>query len=75
VTVKGFNVMLGYFRQPGETAAAFTPEGYLRTGDIGVLDMTRATFGSSAEQGTTSYEADTRSTHARSRTTSAHIRR
>ncbi len=38
VTVKGFNVMLGYFRQPGETAAAFTPEGYLRTGDIGVLD-------------------------------------
>jgi fatty-acyl-CoA synthase len=38
VTVKGFNVMLGYFRQPGETAAAFTPEGYLKTGDIGVLD-------------------------------------
>lgn len=38
VAVKGFNVMLGYFRQPGETAAAFTPEGYLKTGDIGVLD-------------------------------------
>ena len=38
VTVKGFNVMLGYFRQPGETAAAFTPEGYVKTGDIGVLD-------------------------------------
>jgi fatty-acyl-CoA synthase len=38
VMVKGFNVMLGYFRQPGETATAFTPEGYLKTGDIGVLD-------------------------------------
>jgi fatty-acyl-CoA synthase len=38
VAVKGFNVMLGYFRQPGETAAALTPEGYLTTGDIGVLD-------------------------------------
>ena len=38
VVVKGFNVMLGYFRQPGETAAAFTTDGYLRTGDLGFLD-------------------------------------
>ena len=38
VAVKGFNVMLGYFRQPGETAAAFTPDGYLKTGDLGIMD-------------------------------------
>ncbi len=38
IAVKGFNVMLGYFRQPGETAAAFTESGYLRTGDLGLLD-------------------------------------
>lgn len=38
IAVKGFNVMLGYFRQPGETAAAFTESGYLRTGDLGSLD-------------------------------------
>jgi acyl-CoA synthetase (AMP-forming)/AMP-acid ligase II len=38
LVVKGFNVMLGYFRQPGETAAALTADGYLRTGDLGVMD-------------------------------------
>jgi long-chain acyl-CoA synthetase len=26
---------VGYFRDPGATAAAFTPDGYLRTGDLG----------------------------------------
>lgn len=35
--IKGPNVMLGYYNQPAETAKAFTADGYLRTGDIGVL--------------------------------------
>ena len=36
--IKGPNVMLGYYNQPAETAKAFTADGYMRTGDIGVLD-------------------------------------
>ena len=38
ICVKGPQVMAGYWRMPGETAAAFTPAGWLRTGDIGVMD-------------------------------------
>jgi len=38
LAVKGPNVMLGYYRMPGETARSFTPEGYLLTGDLGVVD-------------------------------------
>ncbi len=38
LAVRGFNVMRGYFRQPSETAAAFTPEGFFRTGDLAKLD-------------------------------------
>ncbi|MPS95053.1 AMP-binding protein, partial [Comamonas sp.] len=36
--IKGPNVMQGYYNQPAETAKAFTADGYMRTGDIGVLD-------------------------------------
>jgi long-chain acyl-CoA synthetase len=32
------NVMAGYFNRPGETAAALTADGWLRTGDGGYLD-------------------------------------
>ena len=38
ICIKGPNVMTGYYRQPVETAAAFTPDGFMKTGDIGVMD-------------------------------------
>ncbi|HET9949527.1 MAG TPA: AMP-binding protein, partial [Longimicrobiales bacterium] len=38
IAVKGPGVMLGYYRQPRETSAAFDSEGHLRTGDLGLLD-------------------------------------
>ncbi|WP_240138987.1 FadD3 family acyl-CoA ligase [Streptomyces sp. MUM 178J] len=38
ILVRGHNVMQGYFEDPDETAGAFTSDGWLRTGDIGVLD-------------------------------------
>lgn len=38
LAVKGFNVMRGYVRQPSETAAAFTAEGFFRTGDLARID-------------------------------------
>jgi long-chain acyl-CoA synthetase len=38
ICVKGPQVMAGYWQMPGETAAAFTKDGWLRTGDIGVMD-------------------------------------
>lgn len=38
VQIKGPNVMRGYFKLPQETAAAFTSDGFFRTGDIGKID-------------------------------------
>ncbi len=38
ICVKGPNVMLGYYKDPEATEAAFDDEGYFRTGDIGKLD-------------------------------------
>jgi fatty-acyl-CoA synthase len=38
VQVRGPNVSPGYWRDPRATAQAFTPDGWLRTGDIAVLD-------------------------------------
>jgi HIP---CoA ligase len=37
VLVRGYNVMLGYFDDPAATAAAIDADGWLHTGDIGVL--------------------------------------
>ncbi len=38
ICVKGPQVMAGYWQLPDETAAAITAGGWLRTGDIGVVD-------------------------------------
>jgi acyl-CoA synthetase (AMP-forming)/AMP-acid ligase II len=35
--IKGPNVMVGYYNQPAETAAAFTTDGFMRTGDIALM--------------------------------------
>jgi acyl-CoA synthetase (AMP-forming)/AMP-acid ligase II len=36
--VRGYNVMQGYFDDPAATAETITPEGWLMTGDIGVMN-------------------------------------
>lgn len=38
ICIKGPNVMAGYHNQPSETESAFSPDGFMRTGDIGVMD-------------------------------------
>ncbi len=38
ILIKGDNVFKGYWKMPEETKEAFTPDGYLMSGDIGVFD-------------------------------------
>ena len=38
VLVRGYNVMRGYFEDPQATAQAIDADGWLHTGDVGVLD-------------------------------------
>jgi long-chain acyl-CoA synthetase len=38
ICIKGPNIMVGYYNQPEENKKAFTDDGYMRTGDIGIMD-------------------------------------
>ncbi len=44
ICVNGRNIMKGYLDNPTETEAAFWPDGWLRSGDIGALDEDRYLF-------------------------------
>ena len=38
IAIKGPQVMAGYWQRPDETAKVMTPDGYFKSGDIGILD-------------------------------------
>jgi len=38
IAIRGPQVMVGYWNQPEETAKVMTPDGFFKTGDIGVMD-------------------------------------
>ncbi len=38
IAIKGPQVMAGYWQRPDETAKVMTPDGYFKTGDIGIAD-------------------------------------
>jgi len=38
ICIRGPNVMTGYYQQPEENRRAFTTDGFLRTGDVGIMD-------------------------------------
>ena len=38
IQAKGRNLTIGYYKNPEATAAAFTEDGWFRTGDLGIID-------------------------------------
>jgi acyl-CoA synthetase (AMP-forming)/AMP-acid ligase II len=38
ILIRGYGIMKGYWRDPAQTAASLTADGWFRTGDIGVID-------------------------------------
>jgi long-chain acyl-CoA synthetase len=38
ICIRGHNIMKGYLNNPSDTEAAFWPDGWYRSGDVGVLD-------------------------------------
>ena len=38
IQAKGENITIGYFKNPEATANAFTEDGWLKTGDLGIMD-------------------------------------
>jgi long-chain acyl-CoA synthetase len=38
IAIRGPQVMAGYWNRPDETAKVMTPEGYFKSGDVGVMD-------------------------------------
>jgi len=38
ICVRGLQVMQGYWQRPDETAKVMTPDGFFKTGDIGIMD-------------------------------------
>ncbi len=38
ICIKGPQVMIGYYQQPAENEKAFTADGFMRTGDVGIMD-------------------------------------
>jgi long-chain acyl-CoA synthetase len=38
IAIKGPQVMAGYWQRPDETAKVMTPDGYFKSGDVGVMD-------------------------------------
>ena len=42
--MRGPSVTAGYWQRPDDTAAAFTSDGFFRTGDMGALDEAEFLF-------------------------------